>query len=78
LRGFAPPALGPVTIRAFLDKTPLGERATPPGEFIHEFVLPDNWKQESAFPLWIESSKTMRPPGDGRTLSLVFGEIGIR
>ncbi len=78
LRGFVPPALGETKIRVSLEKDVLGERTVAPGEFVLEWAVPEAWRKESVLPLWIESAKTMRPPGDGRVLSIVFGEIGVR
>jgi hypothetical protein len=78
LRGFVPPALGETKLRVLLDRELLGEKLVAPGEFVLEWPVPENWKKESVLPLWIESTKTVRPPGDGRVLSLVFGEIGVR
>lgn len=78
LRGYVPPALGPTKVRVGLGQQLIGEADAPPGEFVLEWPLPENWRKENVLPLWIESAKTMRPPGDGRVLSLVFGEIGVR
>lgn len=52
--------------------------AEPDRPFQCDFALPD--KLVGAYPieLWIEASKTLRIPGDGRELGMVFGTFSIR
>lgn len=71
---------GPVTveIRAGQVKIGSGVVSKPGEQFSFDLPLPKALVKPGNIELTVEVSKTMRPPGDGRELGLVFGTFTIR
>ncbi len=78
IRAYAPAALGSIEVRILLAGIAIHTARITPGDVDIRFPLPAALRDSRSVTLELNASKTVRPPNDGRDLSLVFGQISIR
>jgi hypothetical protein len=78
LRFYVPDAVAGATLRVSMNQSSAGEFPLPAGECIREIAVPAAARGDNVLLVELQSSKTVRPPNDGRVLSLVWGELGVR
>ncbi len=78
VKGYVPPSLGAAKLAVTINGIECGVIDAPPGELLAELPLPEAVAKESVYEVRLKASKTVRPPKDGRDLSFVFGELGVR
>lgn len=78
LKAYAPAALGAMELRILCRGELIHAAKVSPGDVEIEFPLPPSLQSYQSLILDLEASKTIRPPNDGRNLSLVFGQLSIR
>ncbi len=74
----APPELGGMELRIHCRGNLIYRAKVIPGDVEIRFPLPPSLQPFQSLTLELEASKTVRPPNDGRSLSLVFEQISIR
>lgn len=78
VEGFVPEAIGTIDLRVMVGGTQLGQAKLRPGALKLELPLPAAIGGAGKIEGSLESSKTIRPQGDGRTLSILVTKISIR
>jgi hypothetical protein len=78
LSGYCAEGLGPAEIAVSVDGIALPPQPVRPGKFEVSFALPDAEVGKREMRVAVEVSKTFRPPGESRDLSLSFGVFEIR
>ena len=78
IKAYAPAELGVVELRIHCRGSLIHTAKLNPGDVEILFSLPPALQPLESLVLELEASKTIRPPNDGRNLSLVFEQISIR
>lgn len=83
ITGYAPKAVlasGPVAMTVGVDGREIGSAAirTPDARFAYDFALPGDLVNRQWIAITISVDKTIRPPGDGRDLGMIFGTFSVR
>ena len=78
IKAYAPAELGAVEFRIRCRGNLIHTAKLNPGDVEILFSLPPALQPLQSLVLELEASKTVRPPNDGRNLSLVFEQISIR
>ncbi len=78
LTGYSAAGLGPADVAVSVNGIALPPAVVRPGPFEIAFALPDSIVRSHEMLVAIEASKTFRPSGDSRDLSLSFGVFEVR
>jgi hypothetical protein len=78
LKAYAPASLGSLELKILCAGTLIHTAKINPGDVEIHVPLPQHLQASESLVLDLEASKTVRPPNDGRNLSLVFSLISIR
>ncbi|GAB4369785.1 MAG: hypothetical protein OHK0021_12730 [Bryobacter sp.] len=78
IQAYVPAALGPVEVEVLCGGTTAGTFRVNPGEWIAQVPLPASVRAEGALEIELRASKSIRPPEDGRELSLLLLGMGLR
>lgn len=78
IQAYAPAALGKAQLAVRVNGKKVGQVEIEAGSFSVEIPIPQEILAAEVIEVALEMSKTVRTAQDGRQLSLVFGQIGIR
>lgn len=78
ISGYAPAVLGKAQLQILMNGKKVGLIEIAAGGINVEIAVPPEALSEMVIEVGLEMSKTVKTAQDGRELSLVFGQIGIR
>jgi hypothetical protein len=78
IHAYVPEEMRGVRVEVLLNGQAAGTFSPAVGEWLAQVPVPAAVRGESVFLVELRASKTVRPPADGRDLSLVFTSLGLR